>query len=141
MSGSAVYRAEVRVVAPVQDTEVPDRVEDAVRNLFPDAEFEREDGRIVGRTHNLSEFSERLHEQAILDTAREQFRAEQYGDAIHFDLKKLAAFQGAVNFAVGNEDELGDLQVRIAVEEPSVEEFIDMVAPPTEDGEPTEDPF
>jgi predicted RNA binding protein with dsRBD fold (UPF0201 family) len=135
----SVYRAEVRVVAPVQDTEVPERVADAVRNLFPEAEIELEEGRVVGRTHSLSHFSELLHEQEILDTARKQLFAQQYGDAIHFDLKKLAAFQGVVNFAVGNPDELGDISVRIAVEDPSLAEFVDLVAPPTEEGRPVED--
>jgi predicted RNA binding protein with dsRBD fold (UPF0201 family) len=135
----SVYRAEVRVVAPVQDTEVPERVADAVRNLFPEADIETEDGRVVGHTHSLSHFSELLHEQEILDTARKQLFAQQYGDAIHFDLKKLAAFQGVVNFAVGNPDELGDISVRIAVEDPSLAEFVDLVAPPTEEGRPVED--
>jgi predicted RNA binding protein with dsRBD fold (UPF0201 family) len=136
---SDVYRAEVRVIAPIQDTEVPERVADAVRNLFPEAEIELEESRVVGRTHSLSHFSERLHQQEILDTARKQLFAEQYGDAIHFDLKKLAAFQGVVNFAVGNPDELGDIQVRIEVDEPDLDEFVDLVAPPTEEGRPVED--
>jgi len=138
MSGD-VYRANVRVIAPVYATEVHDRVEDAVLNLFPDAETTREDDRIVGRTHSLSTFSERLHEQAILDTARDQLFAEVYGSTIHFDLKKLAADRGVVNFSVGGEDELGDLRVRVEVEEPSVEEFVDAIAPPTEDGQPVDD--
>lgn len=138
MTVSDVYRAEVRVVAPVNDTEVPERVADAITNLFPDAEITEEEGRVVGHTHSLSRFSERLHEQAILDTARAQFFEEQYGSAIHFDLKKLAAYQGVVNFSVGSPDELGDLRVRIGVEELSVEEFVDLIAPPTEDGQPVD---
>lgn len=135
---SDVYRAEVRAIAPVRDTEVPERVADAIRNLFPEADVEFEEGRVVGRTHSLTHFSERLHEQAILDTARKQFFAEQYGDAIHFELKKLAAYQGVINFSVGSPAELGDIEVRIAIEEPSVEEFVDLVAPPTEEGEPVD---
>lgn len=136
---SGVYRVDVRVIAPVHDTELPGRVEDAISNLFPEAETERESDRIVAHTHSLSAFSERLHEQAILDTAREQFLEGEFGDAIHFDLKKLAAYQGVVNFSVGSPAELGDIQVRIEVEEPSVREFIDMIAPPTEEGKPLED--
>ncbi|RDZ94740.1 coaE operon protein, partial [Haloferax sp. Atlit-6N] len=30
-----IYRVKARIVAPVRDTEVTARVEDAVRNLFP----------------------------------------------------------------------------------------------------------
>ncbi len=41
-----------------------------------------------------------------------------------------------VNFAVGNPDELGELHVRMQVDDPTVEEFVDYVAPPTEDGKP-----
>jgi hypothetical protein len=136
---TTVYSVDVRIVAPVRDTEVADRVADAVTNLFPEAAVEREAGQVVAEAHSMDRFSERLHEQEILDTARKQLFAQQYGDAIHFDLKKLAAFQGVVNFAVGNPDELGDVSVRIAVEEPSLAEFVDLVAPPTEEGRPVED--
>ena len=134
----AVYRVEVRVVAPVHPTEVTDRVEDAIENLFPDAEIEREAGRVVGTTHSVERFAELLRRQEILDTARERLLdgGDRSGDAIHVELKKLAAFQGVVNFAVGTPDELGELEVRIRVEEPSVEAFVDALAPPTEDGEP-----
>jgi len=145
----AVYRVEVRVVAPVHPTEVTARVEDAVENLFPDAEIEHEDGRVVGTTRSVEHLAELLRRQEILDTARERLldgrreapraserMAEPSGDAIHVDLKKLAAYQGVVNFAVGTPDELGELEVRIRVEEPAVEAFVDAVAPPTEDGEP-----
>jgi predicted RNA binding protein with dsRBD fold (UPF0201 family) len=86
----------------------------------------------------MEHFSERLHEQAILDTARGAFFGGQSGDTIEFDLKKQAAFRGVVNFAVGDDSELGEIHVSVHVEEPSVEMFIDHVAPPTEDGKPVE---
>jgi len=132
----AVYRIEVRVVAPVQPTEVTDRVADAVRNLFPEAEIVHEEGRVVGTTRSVEQFAALVRRQEILDTARVRLLEGVRGDAIHVELKKLAAFQGVVNFAVGTPDELGELEVRIRVEEPGVREFIDSVAPPTEDGEP-----
>lgn len=145
----AVYRVEVRVVAPVHPTEVTDRVEDAIENLFPDATIERETDRVVGTARSVERFAELLRRQEILDTARERLldgrretpraserTAERSGEAIHVELKKLAAYQGVVNFAVGTPDELGELEVRIRVEEPDVETFVDSVAPPTTDGEP-----
>ncbi len=131
-----VYRVEIRVVAPVRPTEVTDRVVDAVHELFPDAEIARETDRVVGTARSVERFAELLRQQAILDTARERMQAGQYGDAVHVELKKLAAYQGVVNFAVGNPDELGDVEVRFRVEEPAVSEFIDLVAPPTEGGDP-----
>ncbi|MUV58329.1 hypothetical protein SAMN04487947_0254 [Halogeometricum rufum] len=133
-----IYSAEARIVVPVRDTEVTDRVEDAVRNIFPNVEFEREAGRIVGETHSLEQFSEKLHEQAILDTARREFTKRADEDGFSFALKKQAAFKGVVNFAVGNPDELGDIEVHVTVDSPGVEAFVDHVAPPTEDGKPVQ---
>ncbi len=133
-----IYSVDVRVTAPVNDTEVTDRVADAVRNLFPEADVESQPGELVGTGHGMEHFSEQLHEQAILDTARGQFFAGRDGDTFEFRLKKQAAFRGVVNFAVGGEGELGDIHVRVRVAEPSVEEYVDHVAPPTEEGRPVD---
>jgi predicted RNA binding protein with dsRBD fold (UPF0201 family) len=133
-----IYRIDVRVIAPVRDTEVTDRVADAVHNLFPNAEIGEETGRLVGETHSMDAFSERLHEQEILDTARKEFFRRADDDGFAFALKKQAAFEGVINFAVGNPDELGDIEVQVTVHEPDVESFVDHVAPPTEDGKPVQ---
>jgi predicted RNA binding protein with dsRBD fold (UPF0201 family) len=127
-----IHRIDVRVVAPVRDTEVTDRVADAVHELFPNAEVREESGRLVAETHALEAFSERLHEQEILDTARTEFFRRADGEGFSFALKK----QAVVNFAVGNPDELGDIEVHVTVHDPDVESVIDHVAPATEDGEP-----
>jgi len=134
--GGVVYSVDVEIVVPIKDTEVKARVRDAVENLFPEAEFEEGHGELRGEAHSLEHFSERLHDQQILDTARGQFFAEQSGDSFSFDLKKQAAFRGVVNFAVGNPGELGEIHVRVKVTDPSVEAYVDHVAPPTEDGRP-----
>lgn len=131
-----IYRIDVRIEAPVNDTEVTDRVADAIHNLFPNAELEHEPGRLVGVTHSLDQFSERLHEQEILDTARREFDRREGEDGFSFALKKQAAFQGVVNFAVGSPDELGDIEVHVTVEEPGVDAFVDYIAPPTREGRP-----
>ncbi|MFB6280436.1 MAG: RNA-binding domain-containing protein [Haloferacaceae archaeon] len=131
-----IYSIDVRIVAPVRPTELPERVADAVRNLFPGADIRHEDRRIVAETHDLDHLSERLHEQEILDTARREFRRRADADGFSFALKKQAAFEGVVNFAVGSPDELGDIEVHVTVRDPSVSEFIDHVAPRTEDGDP-----
>jgi len=131
-----IYRIDVRVVAPVRDTEVTDRVADAVRNLFPNAEIREEPGEIVAEAHSMDAFSERLHEQEILDTARREFFRRANEEGFAFALKKQAAFKGVINFAVGNPDELGDIEVQVTVHDPDVEGVVDHVAPPTEDGKP-----
>ena len=133
-----IYRIDVRVIAPVRDTEVTDRVADAVRNLFPNAEISEEPGRLVAEAHSMDAFSERLHEQEILDTARREFFRRADDEGFAFALKKQAAFKGVINFAVGNPDELGDIEVQVTVHDPEVEAFVDHVAPPTEDGTPVQ---
>ncbi len=133
-----IYRIDARIVAPVNDTEVTDRVEDAVRNLFPEVAFEHTEGELVGETHSLERFSERLREQEILDTGRREFFKQADDAGFSFSLKKQAAFKGVINFAVGNPDELGDIVVSVTVHDPDVESYIDHVAPPTEGGTPVD---
>ena len=133
-----MYSVDIQVTAPVNDTEVTGRVTDAGHNLFPEAELESHPGELVGTCHSMEQFSERLHEQAILDTARRAFFDGQNGDSFSFRLKKQAAFRGVVNFAVGTESELGDIHVRVRVNEPDVESYVDHVAPPTEEGWPVD---
>jgi len=133
-----VYSVDVRVTAPVNPTEVTDRVADAVTNLFPTADVEQQSSRVVAAGHSVEAFRERLFEQQILNTARKQFHANRTSEGFSFDLKKQAAFNGTVNFAVGNPNELGDIHVEVDVHEPDVESFIDYFAPETEDGEPVD---
>jgi uncharacterized protein len=133
-----IYRVDVEVTAPVHDTEVTDRVADAVETLVPGAEMERAPGEVRAEAHSLDRFSELLHEQEILDSARNEFAAGTRGDVIEFELKKQPAFVGVVNFAVGDPDELGGIRFEVHVHEPSVAAYIDHVAPPTEGGTPVE---
>jgi hypothetical protein len=133
---TTIYSVDARIETAVNDTEVTDRVIDAVEALFPNAEVHSEPGRVVGETHSLEAFSDLLHEQEILDTARRQFQGSADEEGFSFSLKKQAAYEGVVNFAVGDPDELGDISVEVTVREPSVSEYIDHVAPPTRDGTP-----
>lgn len=131
-----IYSIDVRIETAVHDTEVTDRVADAIRNVFPEADIESHPGRLIGETHSLESFSDLLYEQEILDTARREFEKEATRTRFSFALKKQAAYEGVINFAVGNPDELGDIEVTVTVREPDVESFIDYIAPPTEDGVP-----
>lgn len=133
-----VYSVDVEITAPVNETEVTDRVRDAITNLFPGATVEERPGELGAETHAMEHFSELLHRQEILDTARGVFFENRRGDTFSFDLKKQAAFEGRVNFAVGEPSELGDIHVRVRVNDPDVESYVDHVAPPTEDGTPVE---
>jgi predicted RNA binding protein with dsRBD fold (UPF0201 family) len=133
------YAIEAEITAPVYDTEVQDRVAEAITALFPEADPAVRHGELTATVHSLAEFSEQLHRQAILDTARGVFFDNQTGDGFSFRLKKQAAFQGLVNFVVDEPGELGVIAVRVHVEEPTVEEVIDHIAPRTEDGTPVEE--
>ena len=135
---SDVYSIDVEITAPVYDTEVTDRVEDAITNIFPGAEIESRPGELAATTHSLEHLSERLHQQTILDTARMEFFGTQRGDGFTFALRKQAAFEGYVNFAVDEPAELGNIHVSVRVEHPDVESFVDRIAPPTEDGVPVD---
>jgi len=133
-----IYSIEVQITAPVYDTEVRARVEDAITNIFPGADPQFQHGELTGTVHDLEHFSELLHRQEILDTARGVFFDNRRGDSFSFRLKKPAAFEGTVNFVVDDPGELGALSVNVRVEEPTVEEFIDHIAPPTEEGKPVD---
>lgn len=134
-----VYSIDVEIRAPVNPTEVTDRVADAVHELFPNADLREEPGELVGEAHSLDHFSDLLREQAILDTARNTFEDTLEGDTFTFRLKKQAAYVGTVNFAVGSEGELGDVFVEVTVHDPDAETYIEYVAPPTEDGVPMDE--
>ncbi len=133
-----IYSIDVRIEVPVHDTEVTDRVDDAVRNVFPDVEPTHENGRLVAEAHTLDAFSDVLHEQEILDTARRVFLRNSTDEGFSFSLKKQAAFEGVVNFAVGEPDELGEINVDVRVRQPDIEAFIDYVAPETDEGRPVD---
>ena len=124
-----IHRIDVQVTTPLKATEVRDRVQAAITNLFPTAEVEEGHGELLAGAHSMERFAERLREQNIVDAARDVMRGGVEGDTISFDLKKQAAHEGVVNFAVGNPDELGDLHVRVRVVEPDAEAFIDHLAP------------
>lgn len=130
-----IHRIDVQITCPLNPTEVRDRVEAAITNLFPTAELEERNGELIGTAHSLDRFADRLREQGIVDAARDVLRRRVEGDTVSFELKKQAAYEGVVNFSVGNPDELGDIHVRVRVEEPSMEAFIDHVAPQTEPDE------
>lgn len=134
-----IYSIDVEITAPVYDTEVTDRVADAITALFPEADPEFQHGELTATVHSLDQFSQRLHQQAILDTARGVFFDNRRGDSFSFRLKKQAAFEETINFVVDEPGELGVISVRVQVTEPTVEEFVDHVAPRTEDGKPVEE--
>lgn len=137
MSGEA-GDVEVEITAPVQPTEVEDRVAAAIESIFPDADPSERHGELTATVETLAHFSQLLHRQEILDTARGQFFETLRGDTFSFHLRKGPALQGVVNFPADQDTELGTISVRVRVNDPDVEDYIDRIAPPTEDGAPVD---
>ena len=108
------------VRTPLHATERRDSVEDAVRSLFPDAEFEEEGSTLVGRSEDPERLRELVENQDIHETVREELADSVVGNTLVFRLSKQPATVGRLNFAVGGH-ELGALRVRV---ETDPEDFI-----------------
>ncbi|MDW7776679.1 MAG: RNA-binding domain-containing protein [Methanosarcinales archaeon] len=132
---------EVEVWAQVHPTEDEDRVRAAIENIFPGLEyqFEERDGmtsRLVGRGDKdcLTLLHELLRSRKILDTARTNLRIED--GIVTFRLNKQAATTGKVSFPADVET-LGSIWVEIKADNGRiVENVVDWLAPPTEEGRP-----
>jgi predicted RNA binding protein with dsRBD fold (UPF0201 family) len=132
--------AKVQVFAPVNPTEVQEKVEQAILNFFP-LSLELQDGVIPmlygeGDLENLRRLHLRLREERILDTARRLFLNGIRGNTTRLRLNKQVAFIGILNFPAGKES-LGSIDVDISADnQDELLTIIDWLAPQTVDGEP-----
>jgi predicted RNA binding protein with dsRBD fold (UPF0201 family) len=115
---------EITVRTRLYRTESREKVEDAVLNLFPDAEFEEtgerdEDLELVATAgeESVERLRELIDEQEINETAYEKLHEAKLGDTLAFSLSKQPATVGRVNFDVGGH-ELGAVHVRIEADDP-----------------------
>ncbi|MBE8540534.1 AAA family ATPase [Geoglobus acetivorans] len=128
-------RVEVEIETDVFPTEDEEKVKKAVKNLFPDATIEIEDGKLYARTSSLSRFRELLRMQRILDTARSELIRGRSGNRVKVLLNKQTAFVSRINFA--EEDAiLSPLRVTFRLYDIDFERFLDYMAPETRDGRP-----
>jgi predicted RNA binding protein with dsRBD fold (UPF0201 family) len=132
--------AKVRVFAPVNPTEVQEKVEQAILNFFP-VTLELQEDSIPGLygegdLESLRRLHLRLREERILDTARRLFLNWREGNMTGFSLNKQVAYIGKLNFPAG-EESLGSINVEISADnEDELLTIIDWLAPNTEDGKP-----
>ena len=122
----------VYVNCPVNPSESEEKVEVAIRNIFPDLEMERTDHGFKGSTDSLEKFKMQIRRQKILDTTRNVLLRNSTGNKTKMHLNKQVAFVGNVTFAEES-TVLGTLEV--IIEEEDIEALIDNVAPTTNEGE------
>jgi predicted RNA binding protein with dsRBD fold (UPF0201 family) len=99
----------------------------AILNVFPDAEFSREDDEVEAETSSFERLREKVRAQKTRDSARGALLHRVEGTRIRFTLNKQAAYAGRVSFAANSP--LGDLEVEIDAEDP--EAVIDAIAEST----------
>jgi len=131
-------QVDIEIETQVNPTEDVDRVAEAVKNLFPDAEVEIVGQKLVAKARNLERFRELLRRQRILDTARTEMKRGLSGREITILLNKQTAVVSRINF-VEDDAVLGPIIVRFRLNWVSPERFMDYVAPPTKDGKPVKE--
>lgn len=136
-------KATVRVSALIHPTELQERVETSIKNIFP-IELHLQDFGIPrlygeGDLESLRKLHILLREGRILDTMRSVLLREKRGNHTEFCLNKQVAFAGKVNFSTGNES-LGPVYAEISTDsEEDLQKIIDWLAPVTVDGKPVEE--
>jgi predicted RNA binding protein with dsRBD fold (UPF0201 family) len=130
---------QVRVTAPIRFTEDPERVRQAVCNLFPDAAFTETPIGLEAASADLRPLRSRVWQLRIIDTFRGQFLHGMDAAKTHttFRVSKQAALANQVSFPA-TPHVLGDLTLTITAEpgDPlDIEKLAWWMAPETKDGE------
>jgi len=121
----------VTISAPVFPSEDPEKVEKAIRNIFPEAELELADGTIEGEA-DFTHFSNLIRKQKILDVTRAVMTKGQRGRKTIININKQVAFVGKISYT---EEKTVLGTIKVILEDENLEALIDMIAPNTVDGE------
>ncbi|MEM3420800.1 MAG: RNA-binding domain-containing protein [Candidatus Hadarchaeum sp.] len=130
---------KLRVETEVRATESREKVEAAVKNIFPTLKLELVGRKLIGESTDvtaLSKLHQLLRQQAILDTARATMFANRKDNTTEFLLNKQVAFVGKISFTDG-ESPLGPIKVHL--EASDIERLIDYLAPRTREGKPVQE--
>jgi predicted RNA binding protein with dsRBD fold (UPF0201 family) len=126
----------MRVETPLNPTEDPEKVLQAMQNLFPNCSPStvRTDARHVklegsmARLEDLENLKNLLRQEAIRDAARKILFRSVSGSSIVVHLNKQAAFAGKASFCERyDESPLGPITLTITTENP--EQLVDWLAP------------
>ncbi len=129
---------EVEIETEIHPTESEEKVVNAIKNIFPDAEIKVEDGKLVGKAKNLERFRELLRRQKILDTARSEMLKSRKGNEVTVYLNKQTATVSKINFC-DSDAVLSPLRVTFRLNNISFQLFLDYLAPETKDGRPVKE--
>ena len=103
--------------ADIKHTEDPDKVKQAIQNLFPDAQIDIHNMKIIAHSTTLDRFQELLKRQRIRDSARSLLLKNCGKNTIVFKLNKQLAYMNKINFAVVGHP-LGEITVSITCGNP-----------------------
>ncbi len=126
----------LQVEVKVKPTEDKEKVEAAVKKIFPTLELSQNENSLVGksvRAESLDRLHQLLRGQAIRDSARSVMLRGRRGNLVQFMLNKQVAFVGKVSFT-GGESPLGPIVVTL--EASDIERLIDYLAPRTREEKP-----
>jgi predicted RNA binding protein with dsRBD fold (UPF0201 family) len=124
----------VKVSSKINPTEDPDKVQKAIKNIFPIGSIKKDQDSITltGDSTTLENLKKIMEQRKIRATARsimessikhERSESEIKETSIEFILSKQTAFVGVVNFVEGTPSPLGDIPVEIITSD--IEEFLD----------------
>jgi predicted RNA binding protein with dsRBD fold (UPF0201 family)/dephospho-CoA kinase len=128
-------KVEVEIETKVNPTEDSNKVVQAVKNLFPDAEITIESDTLKAKAWDLRKFRDLLRRQRILDTARTELLKGKSNNETTVFLNKQTAYIGKANFT--DEDAiLSPIRVTFKLYGIPFGKFLDYLAPPTKAGKP-----
>ena len=108
---------QIVLSADIRPTEDPDKVKQAIQNLFPDAQINIQNMKLMAHSNTLDGFRELLKRQRIRDSARSLLLKNCRGNTLVFKLNKQLAYMNKINFAVVDHP-LGEITVRITCDNP-----------------------
>ncbi len=115
------------IKARLQPTEDPDKVSQAIRNIYGEIELETKQGVVSARLEGLEALiglRTRIAQDRIRDTVKTIFTRWAEGDILSFGLNRQAAYAGHVSLNLKGEDPMGPIQVRIEGDVQSVISFL-----------------
>lgn len=119
----------IRVKAKINPSEDPEKVENAIKNIFPSIDIETTESYVKGKSKGLKPLENlrnKLGLQAIRDTARKRLQKGKSEDSLNFYLNKQAATVDKVSFSDG-ETPLGSIEVSIKSKKSN--KLVDYLAP------------